>query len=855
LASGARENVGDFDSTATGGVQGQPDSDGDEFFDVVEPPDEHDDGLDGGQAPAAGAVEVENTDRITCLRQDDLDLVIPHTEEQVVRMVLGLGGTTDRDVYIQASDVWIKNLSARATLRRHAQHMFEFEIDGDEMFDEQGEHYGEKVAGVNFWITGVDVLTKSTMINWGASLFTDRSLLNQGQEGTLKFKIYGQGKAVYNTTTMEWELKITRQEAKPFKFNVQNQWILQKVLNDYGGIDQLIMDAMWPAITDALPKHLIASFRYLSPDELWPKVKVEIKGGSSGPAAPLDLDLGITANFDTYPPKLMEVFAEHFDAGKIAHRQTLKLLESMDLEDLWEYNKPTVKVMLGRYGLQPEFIDQPFNRTALEIVLAEVAAEKAGAFNQALKPFIKAGQKGSGKEMLNVFEGLTSSIRLQGGWKHSNNGLIYLEAGTNKVPEGQPHPPLLTLPKALLEMTGATGQLVAPPAGSETSIGYKNLVFEAPKLTLDSVSLKDVRVRAGGENGTVAKTWKLGGTVRDVAVKLPKAWDPGYKAALDQWQISYVPDGDISIYTGPRNLQVSQIPEPPSDEPMRKLLWKDGARTGDYHQIDGKLPQHLKRGISSQDELSKDVLLPDVDLSAHLQMKGRGNKLQVSFQADASTSIGLRPTLRSVLAPRPAEDFGYVFYSSEFDREVEDGEDVLPKESKVTAVVSCGYLRLYNKTLLSSTKATDNPLKKLEMTAQAGQLQLDLSSYTEAPKTEVGLVKPGLSLGPQVKPGGFTPENSGLQRRMCVILYSSGYRPRTVSGWFSSKEAKERLCGPDWAVKDLVAAIELQVKRFRSNYAKSKKWNFGTHEANETQYPLPEGFQQNRLGPAIGIYV
>merc|ERR1712224_133808 len=86
---------------------------------------------------------VPNTDRLDCLRQDELDLVVPHTDDQVVRMVLGLGASTASDIYISATDIVIKKLTANFRLNRKDRNMFEIEIDGDEQYKGQG------VASVN----------------------------------------------------------------------------------------------------------------------------------------------------------------------------------------------------------------------------------------------------------------------------------------------------------------------------------------------------------------------------------------------------------------------------------------------------------------------------------------------------------------------------------------------------------------------------------------------------------------------------------------------------------------------------------------------------------------------------------
>jgi len=177
-------------------------------------------------------------------------------------------------------------------------------------------------------------------------------------------------------------------------------------------------------------------------------------------------------------------------------------------------------------------------------------------------------------------------------------------------------------------------------------------------------------------------------------------------------------------------------------------------------------------------------------------------------------SLDVGRFLKPLLAPRPSEDFGYTFYVGKFQRKLEGGEPNLPKVSQVVAVVSCGYLRLVKPRFGSvdpfGPSGTDEnkPFEAVDWDPTNGQLQLELETYRTSP--EVREVSAG---------------------EACLVLYSSGYLPRSVSqGWISgSTKADEQLCGDKADVEQLRQAIELQVKRFRSNWAKSKEWNFGTH--------------------------
>jgi hypothetical protein len=397
--------------------------------------------------------------------------------------------------------------------------MFEIEIDGDEQYKGQG------VASVDFWITGLDLLMRDSWMDWGAGWVADRNTLKNGQDGNLKFRIQGTGMAVWNTTSLRWDLNMVEKKADPFKFYIANQWILEKVLNKFGGVDQIIMDAMWPAILKALPTQLIASFNDMTPSELWPEVKVAVRGHTNpSPIAggytgqPMKLTADIRTTFQTDAPKLLKVLGEDFDAEAVAEQQMEALIDSMDLETLWAENKENVRALLSRYNLKPEFLDQPFNRTALQEVLVEYAKEKAGAFMDALQPFIDAENGGA------VFQGLGAEIHLGGGWK-KEDGLIYIQSLAKDARDAQGGQKMFTVSVSLLQQFGV--DLVAPPAGGVADIGLQGLVYDKADLRLSRFYAKDVRVKTGGKNGTAVKIFKASAATKDIEVKMPSSWDVG----------------------------------------------------------------------------------------------------------------------------------------------------------------------------------------------------------------------------------------------------------------------------------------------------------------------------------------
>ena len=121
----------------------------------------------------------KNEDRLQCLRQDNLDLVGTRDfdERFVVRMVLGVHEQdTDSDVYLFAEKFRFSRVHAELKLTRTGADALEFELVGD---DSIGQNTG--LGQADLWLSGFQVVTESTIINWASSLAANRDALAKGQ--------------------------------------------------------------------------------------------------------------------------------------------------------------------------------------------------------------------------------------------------------------------------------------------------------------------------------------------------------------------------------------------------------------------------------------------------------------------------------------------------------------------------------------------------------------------------------------------------------------------------------------------------------------------------------------------------
>jgi len=388
---------------------------------------------------------------------------------------------------------------------------------------------------------------------------------------------------------------------------------------------------------------------------------------------------------------------------------------------------------------------------------------------------------------------------------------------------------ILQLPYSLILAPAANQsyEVLVPKAGSPApKVGLSNFIAEDCKYEIQRVHMENMRVRINGENGTKKNAFKLGGAFTDFLVKMPPAFQSGWSMTLAEAHARIAESGDVSVNLGSDGFQMREVPKP--DESQGGLVLGLKAREGSPSDLDGPLPEQFQRTTQKIFVVDRTVVLPMVDLSNNFESKNEGALLKTTLDAQQQGKVNVTGILRTVLAKRPTQDFGYVFHTAKLNRRINNPEPGLDNTQTV-AVVSCGFLRLYR----PDRKAAKNPFAVIDFTPDNGQLELDLTKYTDAPVVE-------------------QDEEQSTDR--CLVLYSSGYAKRKrYAGMFSARqEVEERLCGTEEQVLELQAAIGLQVKRFTSDAQKSREWNFGTHEAGgEIQYQLHPGLETAGLQELI----
>lgn len=761
-----------------------------------------------------GADEVENKDRLDCIRQDDLDLVIPDETTKVVRMVIGVGSTTGSDVYISAEQVWIKSITAKLTLTRTFGNSFALELAGDAV---PGPNSGLAVADV--WISGVQLFSKSSWVDWGASLATDRQKLAEGQEGSLRFKLSGKGSAVWNEELGLWRIQLADKVTQPFAFTFKNQMILQKALNDYGGLDTIIMNALWAAVENALPTTLVASFNYLQPTEFAANIVARITGGMPSPQLPLALNMATTGTFDLEPMRLLQVLAEDLDPSEIAERRLRQLLGKTNLEELIKNSRPMLEATLERYGIGAEILDQKLDAEGLRVKMIEAAIRRVDGFTNALKPFIAAYKN----SQTDAFQGLASSAEVVAGWDRSkNNGLLTAAICAPEATKKQRT--VVEMPRAFMTAVGLSDALPTPPAGSSALVRSTGFSLENGQVRLERVTMQDFRVGSG--KGADRKIFKLGGAVRDVSLSVPPSWNPGFAVTALETSLALTPDGRLTVVSGGRGLELRQVENTAGAAPLIPRISRSGSAT----DLAGPVPKGLQRPTRAQVILDKAGLAPQASATVALTILGANRRLQIQTTATVTAAVDVRAILRSMLVKRATADFGYVFAAEALTRTVVDGEAGIPASAPMIAVVSCGYLRVLKK---AGAQTAADPIQRANMDpTSGGQLEIDISKYVSPPTVEVA-----------------------ANDQQCLVVYSGGQPVRKVSkGMFSSsKQAQEKLCGSAKAVARISEAISMQVQRFRLDRAKAEAWNFGTHEATSPQYQLAAGKESATLGSVIDL--
>lgn len=798
--------------------------------------------IDAHRVSVTSEAKIPNDDQLTCIRQDNLDLIKPRKPGHVVRQTIAVDAVqTGSDIIVSIDEVWIKTLSLTVKIKRKPDSdTFTFDVMGDTPAMIDGVQYYD-LASVDFWLSGVDCLIADSWLEYGASWVADRDLLDAGQDGTMRFKMSGEGRGVFNTVSGQWEIVMVDEwtDTKPFEMKIENQWILEKAVKRYGGIEQKILDNLWPTVAKIFPVSLASTFRYMSSTELDMGIDVKISGSQADMNAPLVLQVNRRTvldseiplfSLDALPWRLLQEFSTNFDPATIAARQVRAMLEEQNMEQMWEENKPVVKATLRRYGVATDWMEGELDIEEIEKRLIESAKKGADFMLQAMKPFIEASQHGQEK----IFEGVSLELFTKIDWsKNVDDGRIKVHINAPAGEESH----FFVVPKTFIEAVGggdSPTKLLVPPKTGRTTIGHSDLTLQGRELVCGRADMENMLVRLGGVNGSKVNIWKLGGAVKDVTITMPDTLDLGWDFAWHRSHVELKEDGTIIVGGGHGGMDLEQKPRsglPPAPQQWGKLrpvttpvlpATTPPTFINTELFIDGHVPPEIARPTRDKEEVALTDKIPMVSLTATLSLTGNGDRLQLGLLSTGTVHVNMERILRPTLAVRPTEDFGYTFHAGMFTRFLKNPEPTAVRfeATQMAVVVSCGFLRL-----LEAGKMQDpsDPFAMINFKPEVtGQLEIDLKDY----------LKVGLK-GPEV-----SETWEGTDHYKCIDLYTNilletGHKMRfRYNGAFKITrydEVSEKLCGEAKEVDKLMYAIKLQLARWGHDPDKAVKWNHGTH--------------------------
>eukprot|EP00930_Biecheleria_cincta_P096535 TRINITY_DN88365_c0_g1_i1.p1 TRINITY_DN88365_c0_g1~~TRINITY_DN88365_c0_g1_i1.p1 ORF type:complete len:1664 (-),score=262.62 TRINITY_DN88365_c0_g1_i1:4-4995(-) len=764
------------------------------------------------------ADDTENTDRIRCLRQDNLDLtgICSGSSRCVLRRIFARSNdSVDNDVYVFAKELVIRRIEGELTLKRLSGNLLSFQLNGAHW------HKDQSVGLAELLLSGFQIVTRSKAVKWATSLAANTELLKQGQHGSLYFSFRGTVRAIKKSGLLEPELVSTKVDY--FKLQFENQRILETALNRYGGLDNVVIDKLFTLITGTIPISLLGAMEHLpltpslpaSHQHLWFSAMVKLNGTTRELEKHMDLNAQLALKVHIEPARLLQVLTSHFDVHEMAKAQVQRFLGDEDVQKKWKQNREAFIKTLKQYRLFSGHMGKAYgvvmNATDIEDlkpVLIEAAEGLADVLLRNLKPFTDAHVQGK----RDIFQGLLLRMAGRAGWsKDSGNGQLWADLGPADVLDVagyQPEHPVwqrqdaeratfLKLPSQLLDVFNLSEKL--PRSGNNDSI-VVNLV--GLSLLTTAIQLKHLEVKnmlymftAG-----VEQLWRIeDASLSDISLQLPKSLERSFQIFSDAWDVRLTPKGDIEADGTVMGTRIRA-------EEGWMLSSKSGKlRAGELEEIDGALPQAFARPSEAKPPLSPVVLAPAAVGNISVTVVGNSNSLTFDMETDLRVSLDTSRVSEYLFNPAVTEDFGYVFFAHEFRlRRESEGQGEKRAEvqvSQVIAVVSCGFMRLLEAPL--PTK----PTRRIDAPAL-----IDLTKYLEAPVLE--------------------PRAS----EACLDVYSSG-QP-TKNSWRSRTRKRHLLCSTDPdPLSRLREAIQMQVRRFQDGRARA--WNFGTHPTEREQYVLP----------------
>eukprot|EP00930_Biecheleria_cincta_P104384 TRINITY_DN9664_c0_g2_i3.p1 TRINITY_DN9664_c0_g2~~TRINITY_DN9664_c0_g2_i3.p1 ORF type:complete len:1661 (+),score=331.72 TRINITY_DN9664_c0_g2_i3:71-5053(+) len=794
-----------------------------------------------------------NTDRVQCLRQDNLDLVAAdangRASEYILRKAIapevsavGLrSDSTGNDVYIFVKELLIRHIEANLDLKRVGESEFEFTLTGNDAYQDTAG-----VGKADIWLSGFRLVTPSKLISWAAALAANTDVLQQGQDGTLYFSLSGRVRAKIGEKGA-WEVDLVDTDVELFKFRFSSQATLETALNKWGGLDKVLLDGLFGLVKMAMSPSVLAAMQFIpmkqgvkdQDQEFWLSVSVSLAGSMDRPNKELNLDTSLSVIAHVQPAKLIQVFMEHFNITAIAERKVEQFLSDPAVLNAWQNNRGVFVENLKQYRLLAgDLLDFVQNVTELDVLrprLLKAAADLADSVTQALQPFVRAyaqGKSGYTEKFRVRLEGSTGwDTALKDGLLWANlrpsrigNGAVWLRdfkatSAKEDLQLGGTSPvEFVWVPLDLLDVFGLGGLLQAPSREKVTGLKVQNASFDFSELKVSNMAIWNFLRWIGSAQNQSNDTDPASvpqdlmeiasAELADVSLRLPSVFKPKFA------EISLFSKELAGELTSKGVLTLSSLDgfEAQFDERPGEVVTGTG-RQGLPDTIDGPIEKWLARPSTAGPGLSRKVASPEAAGGIYLEVSGSAGGLSLDLRARTQVTANLGTVLGSFLAGRPTEDFGYAFFADHLTwQRKKDGTEEIISEFSVATVLNCGYLRLLEFPLRTK------PLARLDM--NNGQLELDLTKYTASPK---------IVQRPSGQGGTMT----------CLMLYSSGYEAPKVGSWLSSTKVQDFVCGSQQKIDDLSTAIDLQLRRFRD--PRARMWDFGTHNATEKAQHLLTG--------------
>ncbi|CAK9037121.1 Uncharacterized protein SCF082_LOCUS22008, partial [Durusdinium trenchii] len=574
-----------------------------------------------GHIPAAAHLqqhpeEPKNTDRLQCLREDNLDLVgkLDADERYILREVIPTSDDTSGDLYVFCEQIQVHSLNARVHLKRVGEDEFEFKLTGNKRRQGRPEQVASGEA--SFMIRGFEILTTSKLISWAAYLTANADQLRKGQSGKIFFNLSGRLRA--RKVKGHWETELVSTRVGFWKLQLPRQKVIDFALNNWN-LEKRILDELYGVIKEALPVNFLAVLTYLplqgynNPRGAMPG---EFRDQRRGPQEQEDLDIKVTLHVDAKmkepngklsvktlfqfkmqvdPVPLLDVLVQHFDVKEMAMEAVRKLLNSQDVIESWALGSPEqfLETLRQYRFVLSDAVRQLVTKEGASIedlipFLLEAAEQRANdILVSGLAPLVKAHKAGEHGLLNNFSANLLSTASWRGATRLLEASLEPGEATLFRVPK---HDHLvLEMNRSLLENLGLRGRLPVPVKDTASELTIEGVTFDSRTLRVRRGHVTNWR-HPENENGD--RSWEVESLeLANMLLQLPQAAVRRFNATLDRIRVIFQ-DELVQVKGLDDGLQVKKLK--PRQPPLTALA---RLRSGAPERADGQVPVRWQRTI------------------------------------------------------------------------------------------------------------------------------------------------------------------------------------------------------------------------------------------------------------------